>query len=126
MIPRDLRNAVVEVRGHAAQMPQMREALAAVKAPIHLIHGDADDFAPLPVAQSFAETAAAGAPIRFRLVEGANHFLNDGPVETLIGALEECLPAPGASPAPAREALRTFGRFVASGFAPMPRPALGA
>ena len=29
---------------------------------------------------------------RFERVAGANHFLNDGPVEPLLAALEACIP----------------------------------
>ncbi len=85
VIPRDLRNAVTEVRGHAAQMPLMRQAIARVTAPIHFIHGEADDFAPIEAARRFAETTRARHPIRFASVPGANHFLNDGPPKSSSG-----------------------------------------
>jgi pimeloyl-ACP methyl ester carboxylesterase len=94
VIPRDLRNAVLEVSGHGAQMPSVREALLSVRAPIHLIHGDQDDFAPIDTARRVANEMATRVPIRFTSVPGANHFLNDGPTETLLGALEACMPAP--------------------------------
>jgi pimeloyl-ACP methyl ester carboxylesterase len=94
VIPRDLRNAVLEVSGHGAQMPKVREALLSVRAPIHLIHGDQDDFAPIDTARRVANEMATRVPIRFTSVPGANHFLNDGPTETLLGALEACMPAP--------------------------------
>ena len=95
LIPRDLRNAVTEVSGQPAQMPLMRDALTKLRIPIHLIHGDADDFAPVELAQRLAAEAQTPSPIRFEAVTGAGHFLNDGPVETLIGSLEACL-APAA------------------------------
>lgn len=99
MIPRDLRTAVIEVSGQPAQMPLMYEALARIRAPIHLIHGEADDFAPIGLAQQLAVEARTRSPIRFEAVAGANHFLTDGPAETLIGRLEACLPSPAiASP----------------------------
>jgi pimeloyl-ACP methyl ester carboxylesterase len=94
VIPRDLRNAVLEVSGHGAQMPAVREALLTVRAPIHLIHGDQDDFAPIETARRLAGEMATRFPIRFTSVPGANHFLNDGPTETLLSALEACMPAP--------------------------------
>jgi pimeloyl-ACP methyl ester carboxylesterase len=99
VIPRDLRTAVTEVSGHAAQMPLMREALAALRAPIHLIHGEADDFAPVELARRFAAETQTRAPIRIETVPGANHFLNDGPVEAMIACLEACLPLRAPSPA---------------------------
>jgi len=76
LIPRDLRNAVMEVSGQRPQLTHMRDALKRLRVPVHVVHGDEDDFAP-----------------------GANHFLNDGPVETLLGVLEACIPMP----APARQ-----------------------
>jgi pimeloyl-ACP methyl ester carboxylesterase len=90
IIPRDLRTAVTEVSGQADQMPLMRGALAELRCPAHVIHGDADDFAPFEAAQRFA--AEAGRRLAFQAVPGAGHFLNDGPPETLIGCLEACLP----------------------------------
>jgi pimeloyl-ACP methyl ester carboxylesterase len=98
VIPRDLRAAVIEVSGQAAQMPLMREALAGLPIPVHLIHGEADDFAPVELARSFAAEALTRAPIRLETVPGANHFLNDGPVDTVIGCLESCLPIRPSSP----------------------------
>jgi pimeloyl-ACP methyl ester carboxylesterase len=98
LIPRDLRNAVTEVAGQPAQMPLMRDALARLRVPIHLIHGDADDFAPVELAQRLAEEARTPSPIRFEAVAGAGHFLNDGPVETMIGSLEACLPPNAPTP----------------------------
>jgi len=92
IIPRDLRNAVLEVSGHGAQMPTVLRALAAVRAPIHVIHGDQDDFAPIGAARRLAAEIATRTPIRFTHVPGANHFLNDGPTEVLLDALEACLP----------------------------------
>jgi pimeloyl-ACP methyl ester carboxylesterase len=98
VIPRDLRTAVIEVSGQAAQMPLMREALARLRMPIHFIHGEADDFAPVELARRFAVEASTRGPIRLETVPGANHFLNDGPVETVIGCLEACLPVRTSSP----------------------------
>lgn len=98
LIPRDLRNAVLEVSHQAPQMARMRGALKRVRAPVHLIHGDHDDFAPIETAREFAKTIPGRRPARFQHVPGANHFLNDGPVDTLLDCLEACIPA--ARPAP--------------------------
>lgn len=96
VIPRDLRTAVIEVSGQPAQMPMMREALASLRTPIHIIHGEVDDFAPVELARRMATDMANRVPIRFEVVPGANHFLTDGPVESLIGRLVACLPQPSA------------------------------
>jgi len=92
VIPRDLRNAVIEVTGQRPQLRHARRALAKVTAPIHMIHGDKDDFAPLEVAERLAAETVTRRPIRIVRTEGANHFLNDGPAEHLIEALESCIP----------------------------------
>jgi pimeloyl-ACP methyl ester carboxylesterase len=95
VIPRDLRNAVLEVSGQPGQIALMKDALTRLKVPVHVIHGDADDFAPIEAAEELvAETNTLGGAMRFQRVEGANHFLNDGPVEVLLSVLEACIPAP--------------------------------
>jgi len=93
VIPRDLRAAVVEATGQREQLVYARRALARVNAPIHMIHGDKDDFAPIEVAERLARETVTRRPIRFQRVAGANHFLNDGPAKELIAALEACIPA---------------------------------
>ena len=92
LIPRDLRNAVIEVAGQPAQMAHMREALTRLRVPVHMVHGDQDDFAPIAAARRLAGEARTRHPLRFDVAPGANHFLNDGPVETLLGhRLEACI-----------------------------------
>jgi pimeloyl-ACP methyl ester carboxylesterase len=93
LIPRDLRHAILEVTGQRDQLAHLHAALARITAPVHVIHGDKDDFAPIEAAQRLAEQATTLRPIRFARVEGANHFLNDGPVEVLLNCLEACIPA---------------------------------
>jgi pimeloyl-ACP methyl ester carboxylesterase len=99
MIPRDLRHAVLEVSGQSAQLIHMHQALRRLNVPVHVIHGDADDFAPIELAERLVSESRSKAPMRFVRVPGANHFLNDGPVEVLMEALELCIPQ--APPRPA-------------------------
>ena len=94
LIPRDLRHAILEVSGQSAQLVHMRQALRRLSVPVHVIHGDADDFAPIELAERLVRETPSKAPIRFVRVPGANHFMNDGPVDVLMNALECCLPAP--------------------------------
>lgn len=98
VIPRDLRHAVIEVSGQPPQMALMHEALGRLTVPIHVIHGDADDFAPIDLARRLAAETKARRPISFQAVAQANHFLNDQPVETVISCLEACLPSAPPSP----------------------------
>jgi pimeloyl-ACP methyl ester carboxylesterase len=92
LIPRDLRHAIMEVTGQVTQLDHMRQALRRLHVPVHVIHGDADDFAPIELAERLVAETASKAPMRFVSVPGANHFLNDGPVDVLLAALEGCVP----------------------------------
>ena len=91
-IPRDLRNAIMEVSGQRDQLDHLRQALSLLRIPIHLVHGEKDDFAPIETAERLIAETPVQAPIRFRRVPEANHFLNDGPPEALIEIIEECIP----------------------------------
>jgi pimeloyl-ACP methyl ester carboxylesterase len=91
LIPRDLRNAIVEVRGQRAYMPSVRVALQRLNLPIHVVHGDLDDFAPLEVARALADRTIGQGPGMFHVVKGANHFLNDGPTAELLAQLERVI-----------------------------------
>jgi len=93
LIPRDLRNAVMEISNQNGQLALIAEALPKLRSPVHVIHGDLDDFAPLEVAERLAREARTRRPVRFERVSGANHFFNDGPVATLLGCLETAIAA---------------------------------
>jgi len=97
VIPRDLRHAIMEVTGQAGQLTHVREALQRLTIPVHVIHGDKDDFAPIETAERLAKELRTLHPIRFQTVPGANHFLNDGPTDVLLSALEACVPAEKAA-----------------------------
>ena len=99
LIPRDLRNAILEVSGQAPQLAHMRQALRRLNVPVHVIHGDADDFAPIELAEQLVAEQPSRRPLNFIRVPGANHFLNDGPVEVMMSVLEQMHPGPGAAEA---------------------------
>jgi len=92
VIPKDLRHAVIEASGQKPQLAFAKRALARLAIPIHMIHGDKDDFAPIEVAERLAAETVTRRPIHFMRTPGANHFLNDGPAEQLLAALEACIP----------------------------------
>ncbi len=94
LIPRDLRHAIQEVTGQPDQLSHMRAALKRLHVPVHLVHGEADDFAPIEIAEELVREIPTRRPMRFVRVPGASHFLNDGPAELLLDVLETCLPAP--------------------------------
>ncbi len=93
IIPRDVRHAVLEVTNQAAQLEGMHAALRNLKVPVHVVHGDKDDFAPIELAEKLVAETRTRRPMRFERVVGANHFLNDGPSEDLLATLEGCIPA---------------------------------
>jgi pimeloyl-ACP methyl ester carboxylesterase len=93
VIPRDLRHAVIEASGQRPQLTYAKRALARLTIPIHMIHGDKDDFAPIEAAERLAAETVTRRPIHFVRTPGANHFLNDGPADQLLAALEACIPA---------------------------------
>lgn len=117
LLPRDLRNAVREVVGQPVQLEHARLALGAVRVPIHVIHGDRDDFAPIEIAERLAAETRTRHPMRFVRVPGADHFLTDGPPEALISAIEACIPARrraislGAGLAAVADRVRRIRRF---------------
>lgn len=92
LIPRDLRHAILEVTGQEPQLVHMREALARVRAPIHVIHGDKDDYAPIEAAQRLVQAVRARRPIQFHVAVGGNHHLHGGPPYVLPTLLELCIP----------------------------------
>jgi pimeloyl-ACP methyl ester carboxylesterase len=92
MIPRDLRHAVVEAAGQRAQLAHAKRALMQLNIPIHMIHGDNDDFAPIEAAERLVRETPTRRPIRFVRTPGADHFINNGPPERLIETLEACIP----------------------------------
>jgi pimeloyl-ACP methyl ester carboxylesterase len=96
VIPRDLRNAVAEITQQRDQLAVMRRWLPRLNVPIHMVHGEMDDFAPITAARRLAGEIRTKHPLRFHAAPRANHFLNDGPPEELLAALEACLPAPKA------------------------------
>jgi pimeloyl-ACP methyl ester carboxylesterase len=92
VIPRDLRHAVIEAAGQRDQLVHAKRALAQLGIPVHMIHGDKDDFAPIEVAERLIRETPTRRPIHFIRTAGANHFLNDGPPEQLLSLLEACIP----------------------------------
>jgi pimeloyl-ACP methyl ester carboxylesterase len=92
LIPRDLRNAVLEVSEQGAQLGVVREALSRLRVPVHVIHGDKDDFAPLEAAERWVAQARRRLSTRFHSVEGVDHFINDAPPAVVLECLEACIP----------------------------------
>ncbi len=128
VLPRDLRHAVTEVLGQPAQLALAKRAMARLRMPIHMVHGDKDDFAPLEAAERLAREGRPHKPVRFETIPEGNHFLNDGPAETLVAALEACIPqTPVAKPLapwlwPTIKGAAEGLMAAAAGLAPRPQP----
>jgi pimeloyl-ACP methyl ester carboxylesterase len=123
VIPRDLRNAITEVLAQPPQLPVVRDALRRLGLPIHIIHGDQDDFAPIAAARALADELAQMPNVIFSPVSGANHFLNEGPPELVLAPLEAVIAAAPGAPRPApglvgrlRDAARGVLAGLAGGF----------
>lgn len=92
LLPRDLRHATLECTGQATQLHHLHAALPQLRVPVHVVHGDADDFAPIDLAERLARETRTRRPIRFQSVPGANHFMNDAPPQLLLDVLATCIP----------------------------------
>jgi len=86
-LPRDMQNALAEIKGQARQLPSVRAALKEIEAPIVVLHGDRDDFI-LPAA---AEKLAADAGAQYLVARGGDHFLNACCVDDVLGAVERAI-----------------------------------
>jgi pimeloyl-ACP methyl ester carboxylesterase len=96
-LPRDLRNARLEVKGQGPQLPAALEALANLPQPVVVVHGDKDQFVPI----TSAMTLVKGQPVEHRAfvsVPGGDHFLNDCCVKALISALDQVRTMSDSSP----------------------------
>jgi len=82
---------VMEVSSQEPQLRHMQDALRKLRVPVHVVHGDQDDFAPIDLAEQLVRETKTKAPIRFERVQGANHFMNDGPAEIILSVLETCI-----------------------------------
>jgi pimeloyl-ACP methyl ester carboxylesterase len=92
LIPRDLRHAIMEVTGQKPQLDYMREALSRLRTPVHVIHGDKDDYAPVEAAEKLVKQVRTKRPVRFERIEGGDHFMHDGLPTQLLAALERSIP----------------------------------
>jgi len=93
IIPRDLRHAILEVTGQAPQLTYFREALRRLKVPVHVIHGEKDDYAPIEAAEKLVREVRTRRPVRFERLVLADHFPQDGQPVELMAALERSIPA---------------------------------
>jgi pimeloyl-ACP methyl ester carboxylesterase len=89
LLPRDLKNALAEVRGQQKQLPDIRKALAELTIPVIVLHGAKDTFVPPEAARDLAKSVAA----RYVEVPAGDHFLNACCVTDVLGAVETAIAA---------------------------------
>lgn len=87
LLPRDLRNSIVEVSAQREQLPAVFEALDGLSQPIVFIHGDDDTFVPLDADRRIAEARGHS----FVVVPGGDHFLNACCVPLLLETMERAI-----------------------------------
>lgn len=87
VLPRDLGNALAELKGQKPQLAEARQELARLSIPIVVLHGDRDTFVEPPAALRLA--AAIGPRATMRMVPGGDHFLNACCVDAVLAAAEE-------------------------------------
>jgi pimeloyl-ACP methyl ester carboxylesterase len=87
ILPRDLKNAISEMRSQNPQLPAVWTALRQIQQPLVFLHGDADNFVPLAASQRIANE------YRHTLitVPGGDHFLNACCVAPLWEAIEQAI-----------------------------------
>ncbi len=87
LLPRDLRNSIIELRAQQDQLPPVFEALRGARQPVVFVHGDADTFVPLQSAERISSDY--GRPLI--TVSGGDHFLNACCVPALVDAFERAI-----------------------------------
>lgn len=89
LLPRDLKNALAEVRGQQKQLPNIRKALSELQIPVIVLHGAKDTFVPPEAARALAASVNA----RYVEVPIGDHFLNACCVTDVLGAVETAIAA---------------------------------
>lgn len=82
LLPRDLRNALAEIRAQPAQLPEARAVIEGLTIPIIVLHGENDDFVPVSAAKSLADAIEAELVV----VPAGDHFLNACCVDAVLAA----------------------------------------
>lgn len=96
LLPRDLRNALAEIRNQPAQLAEAKAVMDRLEIPIVVLHGDDDDFAPLAAAESLAEEIGA----ELMVVPAGDHFLNACCVDAVLAAASRAIDRAEARRAP--------------------------
>jgi pimeloyl-ACP methyl ester carboxylesterase len=92
IIPRDIRHGIMEVTGQAPQLGYFKDALSRLRVPVHILHGEKDDYAPLEAAEKLVREVRTRRPVRFERLANADHFPQDSQPQALWEALQRCVP----------------------------------
>lgn len=87
VLPRDLRNSIIEVAAQTEQLPAVWQAFSGLTQPVVFVHGDDDTFVPIEadrrIAGEYGHTLVT--------VSGGDHFLNACCVPALLAAMEQAM-----------------------------------
>ncbi len=86
VLPRDLRNSLIEINRQKPQLPKAEAALAGLSIPVLVLHGDRDTFVPPAFAAELAARVGPAAQAETRIVAGGDHFLNACCVNDILRA----------------------------------------
>lgn len=85
ILPRDLKNALKELKGQRKQLDAVREVAAGLTIPVTVLHGARDSFVTVEAAQR----AAGWFPnAMLTIAPEGDHFLNTGNAEDILAAVE--------------------------------------
>lgn len=87
LLPRDLRNSIIEVAAQTEQLPTVWEAFAGLPQPVVFVHGDDDTFVPLQAGRRIADEYGH----TLVTVPDGDHFLNACCVPALLAAMEQAM-----------------------------------
>jgi pimeloyl-ACP methyl ester carboxylesterase len=88
VLPRDLKNSLLEIRNQKPQIPNALQALSKLDVPIVVLHGDKDTFVRLAAAEKLAKT---NTRMSMAVVPAGDHFLNACCVDAVIDATERVI-----------------------------------
>jgi pimeloyl-ACP methyl ester carboxylesterase len=87
ILPRDLRNSIIEVSAQTEQLPAVWEAFVGLSQPVVLVHGDDDTFVPIAASRRIADEHGH----TLVTVPSGDHFLNACCVPALLAAMEQAI-----------------------------------
>lgn len=95
LLPRVLRNSNEELFAHEGELERVSERLAAVRAPVVILHGTNDSLVPYANALYLKERLSPAAAARLITLEGVGHILQRDAVDEVLRAIDLAIEAVG-------------------------------